>query len=187
MFSKCPSFLHFFASSFLRFFVSSVLHSKVSKFRSSKVSVFQRCKVAKMTFMLFPIDLDPILPNVQFVFFLWLLMPCYQIPFRLFDRHWSHIQELQTIINRIFRICPAPPFPEFSKISISCFLEHIDTISKAFKKLLDASSGSFGPRPFPKRLKLSMFKMLRFPINNILRKRIGIVLELDGVSWCLQR
>ena len=69
-------------------------NKQVSKSQSFQVSNFQSFKVPKI-----------------------------QKEFMFLDRYRSHIQVLQEIIKRIFGICRPPPFPTFSKLSMSNILK----------------------------------------------------------------
>ena len=75
--------------------------------------------------------------------------------------------------------------PYIHHISMSCFLEDIDLISKILKNLLDGSFGFSGTRLFPKN------KMSDFPHFEIYKKKrfeiIRYFLGVVSVSWCLQR
>ena len=55
-----------------------------------------------------------------------------------------------------------------------------------FSKNVRRNLGIAQPRLFNK-LQMSMSKIVRFPKNSIFQKWFGLLLELFGVFWCLQR
>ena len=80
----------------------------VSGFLGFKVSKIQRFKEPK-TFNICLEDIDPILPNLHFMFSGIFL---------------SHIQDFGELVRRIVGNCRHPPFPTFFDFQFSDFQEH---------------------------------------------------------------
>ena len=53
------------------------------------------------------------------------MIPYYQIPFHIFLRYWSHIQDFQDFIRRVVGICRRPSFPKCPKCHFAIFKNNI--------------------------------------------------------------
>ena len=76
--------------------------------------------------------------------------------------------------------------PKMYQMSISCFQEDIDFISKMFRNLLDGSARFVGARLFGNCQNVD-FQNFEIYKNDSLKMCQGIVLVFVEVSWCLQR